>query len=57
MGRKRNYTIEQKVEAVMDYKSGKRGARQKCNDLGFQQFGIDLYKWVDIYESYGKVGF
>lgn len=57
MGRKRSYTIEQQVEAVLDYKRGKRGARQICNVLGLHQSGINLYKWVHIYESYGEVGF
>lgn len=33
MGRKSKYTIEQKVEAVQDYKSGKRGKSQICYDL------------------------
>lgn len=28
MGRKSKYTIEQKVEAILDYKSGKRGTYQ-----------------------------
>lgn len=57
MGRKSKYTIEQKVEAVLDYKSGKRGTCQICKDLGLNQSGIDLYKWVHIYEDYGEAGF
>lgn len=57
MGRKSKYSIEQKKEAVLDYKSGKRGTCQICKDLGLTQSGDTLYKWVHIYEDQGEVGF
>ncbi|MDD3049263.1 MAG: transposase [Bacilli bacterium] len=57
MGRKSKYTIEQKIEAVLDYKSGKRGTYQICKDLGLDQSGVTLYKWIHIYEDFGEVGF
>ncbi len=56
MGRKSKYTIEEKVQAVLDYKSGKRGVSQICNDLGIHKVGTDLYHWVDVYDKYGEVG-
>lgn len=57
MGRKSKYTIEQKIEAVLDYKSDKRGTRQICKDLGLTQSGDTLYKWIHIYETFGEAGF
>lgn len=57
MGRKSKYTIEQKVEAILDYKSGKRGTYQICMDLGLDRTGITLYKWIHIYEDFGEAGF
>lgn len=57
MGRKSKYTIEQKIEAVLDYKNGKRGTCQICKDLGLNQSGVALYKWIHIYEDFGEVGF
>ena len=55
MGRKSQYTIEQKIQAVEDYKSGKRGTMQICNDLNIRK--ISLYRWVAIYEDFGEAGF
>lgn len=57
MGRKSKYTVEQKVEAVLDYKSGKRGKTQICHDLKLCQSGKTLYKWITIFEDYGEIGF
>lgn len=57
MGRKSKYTIEEKVQAVLDYKNGKRGVKQICNDLGISQSGMDLYRWVKQYDKYGKIAF
>lgn len=57
MGRKSKYTIEQKVEAVKDYKSGKRGASQICNDLRLCKSGKALYRWVALYDEFGEIGF
>lgn len=57
MGRKSKYTIEQKIEAVLDYKTGKRGVRQICHDLKLCKSGKALYRWVSLYEEYGEIGF
>ena len=57
MGRKSKYTPEQKKEAVLDYKSGKRGKCQICKDMGLHLSGVDLYKWIQIYEDFGEAGF
>ena len=57
MGRKSKCTIEQKIEAVLDYKSGKSGTCQICKDLGLTQSGVTLYKWIHIYEDFGETGF
>lgn len=57
MGRKSKYTIEEKVEAVLDYKSGKRGKAQICNDLGINHSRIDLYRWIQKYDKYGEEAF
>ena len=55
MGRKSKYTIEEKVQAVLDYKNGKRGAVQICNDLNMNQ--SNLVDWISIYDKYGESGF
>jgi transposase-like protein len=57
MGRKSKYTIEEKVQAVQDYKTGKRGKGQICNDLGLNPTGTDLYRWVKHYDKYGEYAF
>ena len=57
MGRKSKYTIEEKKQAVLDYKNGRRGVTQICNDLGLHKSGKVLYKWIAIYDKYGEVGF
>ena len=57
MGRKSKYTIEEKINAVLDYKNGIRGVAQICNDLGISRSGTDLYRWVSIYDKYGDIGF
>ena len=33
MGRKSKYTIEEKIQAVLDYKSGKRGMTQSMSQV------------------------
>lgn len=55
MGRKSKYTIKEKVQAVLDYKNGKRGAAQICNDLNMNQ--SNLVDWISIYDKYGESGF
>ena len=55
MGRKSKYTIEEKVQAVLDYKNGKRGVAQICNDLNMNH--SNLVDWISIYDKYGESGF
>ena len=57
MGRKSKYTIEEKVQAVQDYKTGKRGTSQICNDLGLCKSGRHLRYWVHQYDKYGEIAF
>ena len=57
MGRKSKYTIEEKLQAVLDYKNGVRGKSQICNDLGLNLSGTDLYRWVKHYDKYGEIAF
>ena len=57
MGRKRKYTIEEKIQAVLDYKKGIRGKAQRCNDLGLVRSGTDLYRWVKQYDKQGEIIF
>lgn len=56
MGRKSKYSIEQKKEAVTDYKIGKRSVIQICHDLGLHPCGKDVRKWVQLYDDYGEAG-
>lgn len=56
MGRKSKYSVEQKVEAVTDYKIGKRSVIQICHDLGLHPCGKDVRKWVQIHDDYGEAG-
>lgn len=55
MGRKSQYTIEQKLQAVEDHKSGKRGMTQICSDLNLHP--SILYRWIAVYEDFGEAGF
>lgn len=57
MGRKSKYSIEEKIQAVLDYKNGIRSTTQICNDLGLNQSGTDLYSWVKQYDKYGEIVF
>ena len=57
MGRKSKYTIEEKIQAVLDYKNGIRGMAQICHDLGLHSSGKDLYRWVKKYDKYGETAF
>lgn len=57
MGRKSKYTIDQKVKAILDYKSGNSKVADICNALGLHQSGKDLYNWIAIYDKYGEAGF
>ena len=55
MGRKNKYTIEEKVQAVLDYKNGIRGMTQISNDLNMNH--SNLFDWISIYDKYGIEGF
>ena len=55
MGRINKYSIDEKVQAVLDYKNGKRGTSQICNDLDIEK--SSFYNWVRVYDKYGEVGF
>lgn len=57
MGRKSKYTIEEKIQAVLDYKNGICRMSQICNDLGLHKSGKTLYRWILIYDKYGEAGF
>ena len=57
MGRKSKYTVEEKVQAVLDYKSGKRGITQIGNDLGMHKSARLLYVWINQYDKYGETAF
>lgn len=54
MGRRSNYTLEEKMNAVLDSKNGKRRTSQICNDLGVDK--SVLYKWKRIYDKHGELG-
>lgn len=56
LSRKSKYTMDEKVQAVEDYLSGKRSRSQICTDLG----GIStrtIQDWAKIYAKYGIGGF
>lgn len=57
MGRQSKYTFDEKVNTVLDYKNGKRGAAQICNDFDKPLSPRVLYDWVNIYDKYGEQGF
>lgn len=57
MGRKSKFTIDEKMNAVLDYKNSKRSVIQICNDLRLHPSGYDLYKWIHIYDTHGEIGF
>lgn len=52
MGRKAKFLVEEKLKAVEDYLSGKRGATQICFDM---QIHISAFQnWVRKYQVQGK---
>ena len=58
---RRKYTIEEKVQAVLDYKNGIRGLTQIGIDLGMNlktaRTGVQLLTWVKQYDKYGEAAF
>ena len=57
MGRKSRFTMEERVQAVRDYKEGKRRFSQICKDLRLHKSGKDLYRWIYKYDKYGESAF
>ena len=54
MGRKSKHTLEEKVQAIIDYKNGKNSSSQICFNLH-----IDiktLKRWISIYDRFGEEG-
>ncbi|MBQ9987570.1 MAG: transposase [Erysipelotrichales bacterium] len=60
MGRKSKYSIEVKIQAVLDYKSGKKSKREISRDLGMSEIeqtsGHVVENWINIYDKYGEEG-
>lgn len=57
MGRKSNRSIEEKKQAVLDYKNGKRGKAQINYDFGLTRTNSTIYRWVQKYDKYGEAAF
>ena len=58
MGRKTKYSPEQKVQACIDYVSGKKSVKQIAHELNMGKRGRDhIYKWVKIYQIHGAAAF
>ena len=54
MGRKTKYSSEQKVQACIDYISGKKSAIQIAHELNMGKRGdARIYKWVKSYSVHG----
>jgi len=54
MGRKAKYTADQKVQACIDYLSGKKSALKIARDLGMGKHGdIRIREWSRKYQAYG----
>ena len=54
MGRKAKYTYEEKLQACMDYLSGKRSAKEIAEDLRMGKRGIvRVLEWVKQYQTNG----
>lgn len=60
MGRKSKYTIEEKIQAVLDYKSGKKSISEISKTLGMSeanaQTGKAVRRWIAFYDKYGEKG-
>ena len=54
MGRKAKYTFEQKLKAVNEYITGKKGATELASELSMGKRGRDIiYTWARQYQSCG----
>lgn len=54
MGRKTKVSIEEKLRAVEDYLSGKRGTFQICSESKINK--RSFYDWLHKYQKQGKLG-
>ncbi|MGI6067112.1 helix-turn-helix domain-containing protein [Absicoccus porci] len=54
MGRKAKYTFEQKLQAVLDYQSGKKSAADIALELDMGKRGNDrIRQWTNLYKANG----
>jgi len=54
MGRKAKYTFEQKLQAVLDYQSGKKSAADIALELDMGKRGDDrICEWTNLYKANG----
>ena len=56
MPRKLKYSIEQRVQACEDYRSGTRSLEEICNSLGTPRKKT-VREWTKKYEKYGIQAF
>ena len=55
MGRKAKYTFEQKLQAVLDYQSGKKSAADIAFELDMGKNGDDrIREWSNLYKANGQ---
>ena len=55
MGRKAKYTFEQKLQAVLDYQSGKKSAADIAFELDMGKNGDDrIREWANLYKANGQ---
>ena len=54
MGRKEKFPASQKLNAIEDYLSGKRGVAQICRDMEITDYSF--YAWLQKYQSFGVEG-
>lgn len=52
MGRKEKFTVSEKMNAIEDYLSGKRGVSQICRDMKIND--SSFYEWLKRYEILGE---
>ena len=55
MGRKAKYTFEQKLQAVLDYQSGKKSAVDIASELDMGKNGDNrIREWSNLYKANGQ---
>ena len=61
MGRKSKYSLAEKIQAVLDYKSGKKSISEISKTLGMSkghaESGYTVRRWISFYDKYGEDGF